>query len=528
MGAVCRGWVASRQRRLGRRRAIRLAQSRRRVGAGRGLPTRAGLPRARRGPRLAAAAAGRRAASSVVRPRGSDREGSLHLATRARRLPNHRRRSERRSRPSASRPRDRTTTRPRRRSRTPNASPRRRRPPRPARSRPPPDPVAPPRQPRHPVPTESRPASCRVPETGFQDPTSRTTPKTTSTAPPPKTPQRARSRASPPSRSTMTASSTSLAGSGRTSDACVRRPADDEWKTPAPRGVSTRARAPRARVVRPASTPLGDGGRTRRTNPRRRTRPRHPPPSRTTICSVPSETTTRGWWTRNLRRSGRCRRREISRRRIPGTSPRFISTRRAGNRRGNWRRRRRSRRRSSSRRLAISPRVHVPVTRGVHAREGTPAVPASYVSFARRAGRDRTPAPSPLAFGPILAAAAAATPRTARYGNLDSRELAPVSAGPGSGPGVTITTARGRALGRIETESPLGRVPEETIHGNDSEKDANGENRGDDEKYDDDGEKTLSDFRSRGGRRIPCLRPPRWRAPRTSVSADSRRETAPR
>ena len=167
MGAVCRGWVASRQRRLGRRRAIRLAQSRRRVGAGRGLPTRAGLPRARRGPRLAAAAAGRRAASSVVRPRGSDREGS-HSTSRRARVASRTTAAE----ASAGRgrvPRDRATGRRRdrgaargHRTRPRDGGARRA----PARSRPPPDSVAPPRQPRHPVPTESRPRVVPSPRDG--------------------------------------------------------------------------------------------------------------------------------------------------------------------------------------------------------------------------------------------------------------------------------------------------------------------------------------------------------------------------
>ena len=308
----------------------------------------------------------------------------------------------------------------------------------------------------------------------------------------------------------MTASSTSLAGSRRT----TRRSRPSSPRTtngkPPRRAACRRARAPRARVVRPASTPLGDGGRTRRTNPRRRTHAR-------AIRRLRGRRSVQSLRRRRRGDGGRgtfAVRGGAAAERFRAAGPpgrRRVSFQRAarGNRRGNRRvPRRRSRRRSSSRRLAISPRVHVPVTRGVHAREGYPAVPASYVSFARRAGRDRTPAPSPLAFGPILAAAAAATPRTARYGNLDSRELAPVSAGPGSGPGVTITTARGRALGADRNrESPLGRVPEETIHGNDSEKDANGENRGDDENENDDGEKNALGFSFEEGSEDPVPSP---------------------
>ena len=128
----------------------------------------------------------------------------------------------------------------------------------------------------------------------------------------------------------MTASSTSLAGSRRTTRRS--RPSSPRTTNGKPPRRAACRRAPRAaRPRRPSSL---DSARRRRANPANEpppanARPRHPPPSRTTICSVPSETTTRGWWTRNLRRSGRCRRREISRRRIPGTSPRFISTRRA-------------------------------------------------------------------------------------------------------------------------------------------------------------------------------------------------------
>ena len=171
----------------------------------------------------------------------------------------------------------------------------------------------------------------------------------------------------------MTASSTSLAGSRRT----TRRSRPSSPRTtngkPPRRAACRRAPHARARVVRPASTPLGDGGRTRRTNPRRRTHAR-------AIRRLRGRRSVQSLRRRRRGDGGRgtfaVRGGAAAERFRAAGSPgrRRVSFQRAarGNRRGNWRRRRRSRRRSSSRRLAISPRVHVPVTRGVHAREGYP------------------------------------------------------------------------------------------------------------------------------------------------------------
>ena len=142
-----------------------LAQSRRRVGAGADFPPARVSPRrrgldSRRSRWSTRCLVGR--PSAGFRPRGS------HSTLRRARVASRTTAAEAsRSRPSAS---DRATGRRRDRGAARGHRTRSRdgrRPPRPARSRPPPDPVAPPRQPRHPVPTESRPPSCRVPETEF-------------------------------------------------------------------------------------------------------------------------------------------------------------------------------------------------------------------------------------------------------------------------------------------------------------------------------------------------------------------------
>ena len=292
----------------------------------------------------------------------------------------------------------------------------------------------------------------------------------------------------------MTASSTSLAGSRRRRDVASVVPATGGGGgggggSPAPRGVSTRAHAARPR--RPSSLDsLGDGGEPgERTPPANDARAHPPPRGRRSVQSF--ETTTRGWWTGTCRSGSR--RREISRRRIPGTSPFHFNAPQGTDEELASRR---AARRSSSadiiRFTYPSPAAYTPAR--------YPAVPASYVSprvardaIARRRHRPSRSVPSRR--------------RRRRHAErrgteLDSRNRARVG-GSGVGSRVTITTARGRALGGSNRESPLGRVPEETIHGNDGKGRERREPRRRREI------RTTGKKRSRifvrGGRRIPCL-----------------------
>ena len=202
------------------------------------------------------------------------------------------------------------------------------------------------------------PASCRVPETEFpgsdiQDdaednlhrPAAEDAPTGALAGLPPRARRRRRRRRPSPAR-------------GERRDARVRRPRGRRMENPrAARRVDAR-RAPRARVVRPASTPLGDGGRTRRTNPRRRTHAR-------AIRRLRGRRSVQSLRRRRRGDGGRgtfAVRGGAAAERFRAAGPpgrRRVSFQRAarGNRRGNRRvPRRRSRRRSSSRRLPQSRR----------------------------------------------------------------------------------------------------------------------------------------------------------------------------